>query len=82
MSCALPDAAALLLASAHLRNGGTKAGLAAGFGIGVSTAWRYCREATTLLAAAAQDLAAAMRRMSFALPTTSRTIPATTAVTA
>lgn len=49
-----------LLTLAHLRNGDTDARLAAGFGIGVATAWRYVREAVALLAAAADDLAAAM----------------------
>ncbi|WP_460492195.1 transposase family protein [Dactylosporangium cerinum] len=52
-----------LLALAHLRNGDTYTRLAAGFGIGVATAWRYVREAITLLAAAADDLAAAMARI-------------------
>jgi hypothetical protein len=36
--------------------------LAAGFEIGVATAWRYVQEAITLLAAAAEDLATAMQR--------------------
>lgn len=49
-----------LLTLAHLRNGDTYARLAAGFSIGVATAWRYVREAVALLAAAADDLAAAM----------------------
>ncbi len=40
-----------LLALAHLRNGDTYTRLAAGFGIGVATAWRYVREAIDLLAA-------------------------------
>ncbi|MFD6756578.1 transposase family protein [Micromonospora gifhornensis] len=52
-----------LLALAHLRNGDTYTRLAAGFEIGVSTAWRYVQEAMTLLAAAADDLATAMHRI-------------------
>jgi hypothetical protein len=36
---------------AYLRKGETFAGLAAGLGIGTATAWRYVREAVTLLAA-------------------------------
>jgi hypothetical protein len=34
-----------LLALAHLRNGDTYTRLAAGFEVGVSTAWRYVQEA-------------------------------------
>ncbi|GAB7051234.1 hypothetical protein JCM9534A_63600 [Catenuloplanes indicus JCM 9534] len=52
-----------LLALAHLRNGDTYTRLAAGFGIGVTTAWRYVQEAIALLAAAAPDLATAMDRI-------------------
>ena len=37
--------------------------LAAGFEIGVTTAWRYVREAIDLLAATADDLATAMNRI-------------------
>lgn len=40
----------------NLRNGDTYARLAAGFGIGVAAAFRYIREATELLAAAAPTL--------------------------
>jgi hypothetical protein len=36
---------------------------AAGFKVGVATAWRYVQEAIALLAAAADDLATAMRRI-------------------
>lgn len=60
-----------LLALAHLRNGDTCTRLAAGFEVGVSTAWRYVREAVALLAAAADDLTAAMqriRRLAYATP--------------
>jgi len=59
-----------LLALAHLRNGDTLTRLASGFAIGVTTAWRYVKEAIGLLAATADDLAAAMntiRRLSFAI---------------
>lgn len=52
-----------LLALAHLRNGETYARLAAGFEVGVATAWRYVQEAIVLLAAVAEDLARAMRRI-------------------
>jgi hypothetical protein len=52
-----------LLALAHLRNGDTYTRLAAGFEIGVATAWRYVHEAIALLSAAAEDLATAMRRI-------------------
>ncbi|BCJ51835.1 IS5 family transposase [Actinoplanes sp. NBRC 14428] len=52
-----------LLALAHLRNGDTFTRLAAGFEIGVATAWRYVREAITLLAAIADDLQTAMTRI-------------------
>lgn len=52
-----------LLALAHLRNGDTYTRLAAGFEVGVATAWRYVQEAIMLLAAVAEDLATAMRRI-------------------
>lgn len=51
-----------LLALAHLSNGDTYTRLAAGFEIGVATAWRYVQEAIALLAAAADDLRTAMDR--------------------
>ena len=50
-----------LLVLAHLRKGETFAALAAGFGIGTATAWRYVREAVTLLAARAPKLRDALR---------------------
>ena len=50
------------MALAHLRNGDTYTRLAAGFDVGVTTAWRYVREAVDLLAALADDLATAMPR--------------------
>ena len=59
-----------LLALAHLRNGDTYTRLAAGFEIGVATAWRYVQEAIALLATAADDLATAMvriRRLAYAI---------------
>ena len=49
-----------LLVLAHLRKGETFAGLAAGFGVGTATAWRYAREAITLLAARAPKLRGAL----------------------
>ncbi|GIM96858.1 hypothetical protein Ato02nite_086510 [Paractinoplanes toevensis] len=52
-----------LLALAHLRNGDTYTRLAAGFEIGVSTAWRYVQEAIALLSTAADDLDTAMQRI-------------------
>lgn len=52
-----------LLALAHLRNGDTLTRLACGFEIGVTTAWRYVREAIDLLAATADDLDAVMARI-------------------
>lgn len=59
-----------LLALAHLRNGDPFTRLAAGFGVGTATAWRYVREAIALLTAAADDLATAMariRRLAYAI---------------
>ena len=59
-----------LLALAHLRNGDTLTRLAAGFDVGVATAWRYIREAITLLAATADDLQTArsrIRRLAYAI---------------
>jgi len=50
-----------LLALAHLRCGDTYAQLAAGFGIGIATVYRYIREAVEALAALAPSLAEAMR---------------------
>jgi hypothetical protein len=49
-----------LLVLAYLRKGETFAELAAGFGVGTATAWRYVREAVTLLAARAPKLPAAL----------------------
>jgi DDE superfamily endonuclease/Helix-turn-helix of DDE superfamily endonuclease len=45
-----------LMTLAHLRNGDTYARLAAGFGVGLSTVYRYLREAIDLLAAHAIPL--------------------------
>src|SRR6516162_5522169 len=50
-----------LLVLVHLRNGETFAGLAAGFGIGTATAWRYVQETVALLAARAPRLRKAAR---------------------
>ncbi|GAA1774228.1 transposase family protein [Luedemannella helvata] len=51
-----------LLALAWLRNGDTYQRLAAGFGVGVGTVYRYLREAVDLLAAQAPTLAQAIER--------------------
>src|SRR5215469_2006774 len=50
-----------LLVLAYLRKGETFAELAAGFGVGVTTAWRYVNETVELLAARAPKLRAAVR---------------------
>ncbi|AQW48287.1 transposase [Streptomyces hygroscopicus] len=50
-----------LLVLAHLRCGHTWAQLAAGFGIGTTTAYRYVAEAVEVLAALAPTLAEAMK---------------------
>jgi hypothetical protein len=50
-----------LLVLAYLRKGDTFADLAAGFGVGATTAWRYVSEATELLAARAPKLRKAAR---------------------
>lgn len=55
----LPPGRQALLVLAHLRNGDCYARLAAGFGIGVATVFRYVREAVDLLAARAPSLTAA-----------------------
>ncbi|MDQ1008829.1 hypothetical protein QFZ82_003314 [Streptomyces sp. V4I23] len=52
----LPAGQQALLALAHLRCGDTYAQLAAGFGIGVTTVYRYIHEAVTVLAAVAPTL--------------------------
>ncbi|MFF5284505.1 transposase family protein [Streptomyces sp. NPDC013171] len=57
----LPVGRQALLALAHLRCGDTYAQLAAGFRIGVATAYRYIREAVDVLAALAPTLAEAMK---------------------
>ncbi len=53
-----------LLTLAHLRNGHPYAQLAAGFGIGTTTAYRYITEAVEILAALAPTLAEAVRTAS------------------
>ncbi|MFD3589505.1 IS5 family transposase [Streptomyces sp. NPDC058683] len=53
-----------LLVLAHLRCGHTYAQLATGFGISLSTVYRYVSEAVELLAAIAPDLAEAVRAAS------------------
>jgi hypothetical protein len=49
-----------LMVLAHLRKGETYRDLAAGFGVGVTTAYRYLREAVQILAALAPTLQEAM----------------------
>jgi hypothetical protein len=54
----------------HRGFGDTYTRLAAGFAVGVSTAWRYVQEAIALLASAADDLATAtdrIRRLAYAI---------------
>jgi len=50
-----------LLVLAYLRKGETFAELAAGFGVGVTTAWRYVEETVALLTARAPKLRTAVR---------------------
>jgi DDE superfamily endonuclease/Helix-turn-helix of DDE superfamily endonuclease len=50
-----------LVVLAYLRKGETFADLAAGFGVGTTTAWRYVNEAVELLAARAPKLRTAVR---------------------
>jgi Helix-turn-helix of DDE superfamily endonuclease/DDE superfamily endonuclease len=50
-----------LLVLAYLRKGETFAELAAGFGVGTTTAWRYVEETVALLAARAPGLRRAVR---------------------
>jgi hypothetical protein len=57
----LDPARQALLASAYLRKGETFADLAAGFGVGTATAWRYVNEAVELLALRAPKLRRAIR---------------------
>ncbi|MCI4040195.1 transposase family protein [Streptomyces sp. TRM75563] len=57
----LPAARQALLALAHLRCGDTYAQPAAGFGIGIATAFRYIREAVETLATLAPSLAEAIK---------------------
>jgi DDE superfamily endonuclease/Helix-turn-helix of DDE superfamily endonuclease len=57
----LDPARQALLALAYLRKGETFADLAAGFGVGTATAWRYVNEAVELLAARAPKLRRAIR---------------------
>ncbi|MGG7568812.1 transposase family protein [Streptomyces sirii] len=57
----LPAARQALLALAHLRCGDTYAQLAAGFGVGIATVYRYIHEAIEVLAALAPTLTEAMK---------------------
>ena len=60
----LPAGRQALLVLAHLRCGHTYAQLAAGFGVGTTTAYRYINEAVEVLAALAPTLAEAMKAAS------------------
>ncbi|MYR89797.1 transposase, partial [Streptomyces sp. SID685] len=57
----LPADRQALLVLAHLRGGHTYAQLAAGFGVGIATVYRYITEAVEVLASVAPDLATAVR---------------------
>lgn len=57
----LPPERQALLVLAYLRNGDTYARLAAGFGIGVATVYRYVIEAVDVLAAFGPELSDAIR---------------------
>jgi DDE superfamily endonuclease/Helix-turn-helix of DDE superfamily endonuclease len=50
-----------LLVLAHLRKGDTFAALAAGFGVGTTTAWRYVNQTVAMLAARSPKLGTALR---------------------
>ena len=50
-----------MLALVHLRKGETFSEIAAGFGVGTATAWRYVTEAITLLARRAPKLDQVLR---------------------
>jgi hypothetical protein len=56
----LPADRQALLVLAHLRCGHTYAQLAAGFGVGIATIYRYITEAVEVLASTAPDLATAV----------------------
>jgi hypothetical protein len=87
-----------LLVLAHLRKGETFAELAAGFGVGTATAWRYVTETVALLAARSPKLrrrwrtrrtpgtpawsSTARSSQSTGWPPTGRSTPASTAATA
>jgi hypothetical protein len=51
-----------LLVLVHLRKGEPFAQVAAGFGVGTATAWRYVTETVALLAARAPKLGKAVRQ--------------------
>jgi hypothetical protein len=57
-----------LLVLVHLRKGETFAGLAAGFGVGTATAWRYVHETVALLAARAPKLDSSVRTQDWGRP--------------
>jgi hypothetical protein len=59
---ALPPGTQALMTLVYLRKGETFAELAAGFGVSVSTAWRYVNESVDALAARSPKLSAVLRR--------------------
>ena len=59
----LDPAQQALLVLAQMRNGDTYTRLAAGFNIGVATAWRYVQEAIALLTADAPGLATTIEHL-------------------
>jgi hypothetical protein len=58
----LPPAQQALLVPSYLRKGETFAGLAAGFGIGTATAWRYVTKTLGLLAVRSSGLRQALAK--------------------
>ncbi len=59
---ALPPGQQALMTLAHLEKGETFAQLAAGFGVGTTTAWRYINETVMLLSARSPKLGQALHK--------------------